>query len=122
MRSMRAVLILGLITLLASPVFGDQSETKPKSPEDDKDAREYLSMRNIDVSADSLHRAAFESNYEDVKQLLKAGVPVDGEGGNDTPLLAALTGCTREGETDLVVNVVDLLVTKGADVKRKDDN
>jgi len=95
---------------------------KPKSAEAEKDALEYLRMRNIDVSADSLHRAAFESNYEDVKQLLKAGVPVDGVGGNDTPLLAAMTGCTREGETDLVVNVVDLLVTKGADVKRKDDN
>jgi hypothetical protein len=95
---------------------------KPTSAEGEKDALEYLRMREIGVSADSLHRAAFESNYEDVKQLLKAGVPVDGDGGNDTPLLAALTGCTREGETDLVVNVVDLLVTKGADVKRKDDN
>jgi hypothetical protein len=95
---------------------------KPKSAEGEKDALEYLRAREIDVSADSLHRAAFESNYEDVKQLLKAGVPVDGGGGNDTPLLAALTGCTREGETDLVVDVVDLLVTKGADVKRKDDN
>lgn len=95
---------------------------KPTSAEGEKDALEYLRMREIGVSADSLHRAAFESNYEDVKQLLKAGVPVDGDGGNDTPLLAALTGCTREGETELVVNVVDLLVTKGADVKRKDDN
>ncbi|HEV8433159.1 MAG TPA: ankyrin repeat domain-containing protein [Thermoanaerobaculia bacterium] len=95
---------------------------KPKSAEGEKDALEYLRMRNMDVSADSLHRAAFEANFEDVKQLLKAGVPVDGAGGDDTPLLAAMTGCTREGETDLVVDVVDLLVTKGADVKRKDDN
>lgn len=95
---------------------------KPKSAEGEKDALEYLRMRDIDVSADSLHRAAFEANFEDVKHLLMAGVPVDGEGGNDTPLLAAMTGCTREGETDLVVDVVDLLVTKGADVKRKDDN
>lgn len=95
---------------------------KPKSAEGEKDALEYLRMRDIGVSVDSLHRAAFESNYEDVKQLLKAGVPVDGEGGNDTPLLAAMTGCSKEGETDLIADVVDLLVTKGADVKRKDDN
>jgi hypothetical protein len=95
---------------------------KPKSAEGEKDALEYLRMREIEVSADSLHRAAFEANYEDVKQLLKAGVPVDGEGGNDTPLLAAMTGCSKEGETDLIVDVVDLLVAKGADVKRKDDN
>lgn len=95
---------------------------KPKSEEGEKDALDYLRMRNIGVSPDSLHRAAFEANFEDVKQLLKAGVPVDGEGGDNTPLLAAMTGCTREGETDLVVDVVDLLVTKGADLKRKDDN
>src|ERR1051326_1021219 len=49
---------------------------KPKSAEGEKDALEYLRMRNLDVSVDSLHRAAFEANYEDVKQLLKAGVPV----------------------------------------------
>jgi ankyrin repeat protein len=104
------------------PADSPVSAIKPKSAEGEKDALEYLRMREIDVSPDSLHRAAFEANYEDVKQLLKAGVPVDGEGGNDTPLLAAMTGCTREGETDLVVNVVDLLVTKGADLKRKDDN
>lgn len=95
---------------------------RPKSAEGEKDALEYLRMRNIDVSVDSLHRAAFEANYEDVKQLLKAGVPVDGEGGNDTPLLAAMTSCSNEGETDLIVDVVDLLLTKGADVKRRDDN
>jgi len=95
---------------------------KPKSAEGEKDALEYLRMRDIGVSVDSLHRAAFEANYEDVKQLLKAGVPVDGDGGNDTPLLAAMTSCSKEGETDLIADVVDLLITKGADVKRKDDN
>ena len=57
-----------------------------------------------------------------MKALLNAGVAVDGDGGNDTPLLAAMTACSNEGETDLTVDVVDLLVTKGADVKRKDDN
>jgi hypothetical protein len=108
--------------IASMPTEAPAAAIKPKSAEGEKDALEYLRMREIDVSPDSLHRAAFESNYEDVKQLLKAGVPVDGEGGNDTPLLAAMTGCTREGETDLVVNVVDLLVTKGADLKRKDDN
>jgi hypothetical protein len=108
--------------IASMPADSPVSAIKPKSAEGEKDALEYLRMREIDVSPDSLHRAAFEANYEDVKQLLKAGVPVDGEGGNDTPLLAAMTGCTREGETDLVVNVVDLLVTKGADLKRKDDN
>ena len=113
---MRSAIVIGAITLAIS-AFGQDAKKS-----ENKDALEYLSMRNIEVSADSLHRAAFESNVEDVKQLLKAGVPVDGEGGNDTPLLAAMTGCTREGETDLVVDVVDLLVTKGADVKRKDDN
>lgn len=114
---MRSVIAIGTVALLAISAFGQEAKKS-----EDKDALEYLSIRNIEVSADSLHRAAFESNYEDVKQLLKAGVPVDGDGGNDTPLLAALTGCTREGETDLVVDVVGLLLTKGADVKRKDDN
>ena len=108
--------------IASMPAGSPVSAIKPKSAEGEKDALEYLRMRNIDVSPDSLHRAAFEANYEDVKQLLKAGVPVDGVGANDTPLLAAMTGCTREGETDLVVDVVDLLVTKGADIKRKDDN
>ncbi|HEX7191468.1 MAG TPA: ankyrin repeat domain-containing protein [Thermoanaerobaculia bacterium] len=118
---MRAVIVLGAITLLTLSAFADQPAAKPKNPEEEKQALEYLQMRNIEVSVDSLHSAAFESNYEDVKHLLMAGVPVDGEG-SDTPLVAAMTGCTREGETDLVVDVVDLLVTRGADVKRKDDN
>lgn len=104
------------------PADSPAATLKPKSAEGEKDALEYLRTRDIDVSVDSLHRAAFEANYDDVKHLLMAGVPVDGNGSINTPLLAAMTGCTREGETDLVVNVVDLLVTKGADVKRKDDN
>lgn len=119
---MRTIIVAGAIALLTHSAFAQQAAPKAKDPELEKQALEYLSMRNIEVSADSLHRAAFEANFEDVKHLLWAGVPVDGEGGNDTPLLAAMTGCTREGETDLVVDVVDLLVTKGADVKRKDDN
>jgi ankyrin repeat protein len=119
---MRTAIVVGAISLLTFSAFADQPAAKPKNPEEEKQALEYLQMRDIEVSPDSLHRAAFEANYEDVKQLLRAGVPVDGAGGNDTPLLAAMTGCTREGETDLVVDVVDLLVTKGADIKRKDDN
>lgn len=119
---MRRIIVMGAVTLLALSASGDQPAAKPKNPEEEKQAIEYLQMRNIEVSADSLHSAAFEANFEDVRHLLMAGVPVDGEGGNDTPLVAAMTGCTREGETDLVVDVVDLLVKKGADVKRKDDN
>ena len=95
---------------------------KPKSAEGEKDALEYLRARDIGVSVDSLQRAAHESNAQDVKELLKAGVPVDGDGGNDTPLLTAMTACSNEGETDLIVDVVDLLLKNGADVKRKDDN
>src|ERR1043166_7680618 len=33
---------------------------KPKSAEGEKDALEYLRLRNMDVSVDSLHRAAYE--------------------------------------------------------------
>lgn len=108
--------------ITSMPAAAPATRIKPKDAQSEKDALEYLRIRDIGVSVDSLHRAAFEANYEDVKQLLNAGVAVDGDGGNDTPLLAAMTACSNEGETDLIVNVVDLLVTRGADVKRKDDN
>jgi ankyrin repeat protein len=108
--------------IASMPAGSPAAAIKPKNAQSEKDALEYLRTREIDVSVDSLLRAAHEANYEDVKALLNAGVPVDGEGGNDTPLLGAMTACSNEGETDLIVDVVDLLVTKGADVKRKDDN
>ena len=108
--------------IASMPAAAPMTKIKPADAQSEKDALEYLRIREIGASVDSLHRAAFESNYEDVKALLNAGVAVDGDGGNDTPLLAAMTACSNGGETDLIVNVVDLLVTKGADVKRLDDN
>jgi ankyrin repeat protein len=108
--------------IASMPAAAPMTKIAPKDAQSEKDALEYLRIREIGASVDSLHRAAFEANYEDVKALLNAGVAVDGDGGNDTPLLAAMTACSKEGETDLIVDVVDLLVSRGADVKRKDDN
>jgi ankyrin repeat protein len=77
------------------------------------------------VSADQLRRSSLDGNAADVQALLDAGVNVNsGSSLSDSAIyFAVFSGCGKnQGETEGLVNTVNVLVASGADLKRKDDN
>ena len=65
----------------------------------------------------SIHQAVFDENIEAVKQHLAAGTDVnvmDSDFGNATPLHTAARWGYKE--------IIELLISSGADVNAKDDN
>ncbi len=94
---------------------------KPVDAAGEREAIAFLKSRKLGVSASQLNRSAIEGKADEVKALLSAGVPVDGEG-DDSPLIGAMRSCSGDGETAELVETIDALVSAGASVKRTDDN
>lgn len=106
------------------PAEGAAAEVKSGGPREQQ-AVAALKARKLGVSADQLRRSALEGNAADVQSLLDAGVNVNsGSGLSDSALyFAVFSGCgAKQGETEGLVNTVNVLLAAGADVKRKDDN
>lgn len=107
------------------PVGGAAAEVKAGGGQREKAAIAALKKRGLGVSTDQLRRSSLDGNTTDVQLLLDAGVSVNsGSSLSDSPLyFAVFSGCgAKKGETDGLVNTVTILVTAGADLKRKDDN
>ena len=107
------------------PAAGAAADVKAGGGEREKRAIAALKARKLGVSADQLRRSALEGNAVDVQSLLDAGVNVNsGAGLSDSALyFAVFSGCGgKQGETDGLINTVNVLIAAGADVKRKDDN
>ena len=98
------------------------AEAKPVEPVAEATKPEPPTAKAPDIS---IHDAAKKGNIEAVKQHLAAGTDVNG---NDkygsTPLLLAVI-ISHKGETSMVttiyVDIVELLIAKGADVNAKGD-
>ena len=107
------------------PAAGAAADVKSPGGAGEKAAYAELKKRSIGASADQLRRSALQGNAAEVKLLLDAGVGVNsGTKLGDTPLyFAVYSGCgAKRGETESLVATVDVLVTAGADLKRRDDN
>jgi hypothetical protein len=107
------------------PAAGAAADVKAGGGEREKRAIAALKARKLGVSADQLRRSALEGNAVDVQSLLDAGVNVNsGAGLADSALyFAVFSGCGgKQGETEGLINTVNVLIAAGADVKRKDDN
>lgn len=94
---------------------------KPVDAAAEREAIEFLSSRRLGVSSDQLVRSSLEAKPDEVKALLAAGVPPDGDDPTATPLNRAFLACASGEDQDDIVAVIDLLVKAGADVKRKDE-
>jgi hypothetical protein len=84
-----------------------------------------LKKRKLGISADQLRRSSLQGNAAEVRLLLDAGVDVNsGSALGDSALyFAVFSGCgAKQGETDALVDTVNVLLAAGADVKRRDDN
>ena len=98
------------------------AEAKPVEPVAEATKPEPPTAKAPDIS---IHDAAKKGNIEAVKQHLAAGTDVNG---NDkygsTPLLLAVIN-SHKGKTSMVttiyVDIVELLIAKGADVNAKGD-
>jgi len=107
------------------PAEGASAQVKSAGGEKEQRAIAALKAKKLGVSADQLRRSSLEGNAADVQALLDAGVNVNsGSGLNDSALyFAVFSGCgAKQGETEGLVNTVNVLLGAGADVKRKDDN
>jgi hypothetical protein len=107
------------------PASGLAAQVKSGGGTGEAQAIAALKARNLPVSADQLRRSAFEGNAPDIQLLLDAGVNVNsGEKLSDSALYSGVfSGCgAKQGETEGLVNAVNVLVVAGADLKRKDDN
>jgi hypothetical protein len=107
------------------PAAGAAADVKSGGGQREQQAIAALKARKLGVSADQLRRSAQQGDPVDVQSLLDAGVNVNsGAGLSDSALYAAVfSGCgAKQGETEGLVNTVNVLIAAGADVKRKDDN
>src|SRR5258708_16767783 len=107
------------------PAGGAAAEVKSAGGPREQQAIASLKARKLGVSADQLRRSSLEGNAADVQSLLDAGVNVNsGSGLSDGAIYyAVFSGCgQKQGETDGLVNTVNVLIAAGADLKRKDDN
>ncbi len=107
------------------PAAGAAADIKSGGGQREQQAIVALKARKLGVSADQLRRSSLEGNAIDVQSLLDAGVNVNsGAGLSDSALyFAVFSGCGgKQGETEGLVNTVNVLIAAGADVKRKDDN
>lgn len=103
------------------PAQPKAASIRPTDPAAEREAIEFLSARRLGVSSDQLVRSSLEAKPDEVKALLAAGVPADGDDPEATPLNRAFLACASGQDEDDIVAVVDLLVKAGADVKRKDE-
>ena len=106
------------------PAAGAAADVKSGGPREQQAVLD-LKKRKLGISADQLRRSSLEGNAADVQSLLDAGVNVNsGSSLGDSALyFAVFSGCGgKQGETDGLVNTVNVLIAAGADVKRKDDN
>jgi hypothetical protein len=93
------------------------------SPAREKAALDFLRQNRRRVSADILALAALHGEAEVVAALLDAGIDVNVNlGGGDGPLdRAAGAGCVDdEAGTDRRLATIDILLQRGADIRRKD--
>jgi hypothetical protein len=107
------------------PAAGAASEVKGGGGEKQQHAIAALKAKKLGVSADQLRRSSLEGNAQDVQNLIDAGVNVNSGStlGDSALYFAVFSGCgAKQGETEGLVNTVNVLVGAGADVKRKDDN
>ncbi len=95
----------------------------PGSPAKEQAALEFLRRRRDRASSYNLGQAARHADIEMVVALLDAGIDVDARlVGDETPLeYAASWGCIDTNVVALLATL-DLLIQRGADVKRKDGN
>lgn len=111
--------------ITSMPAAGAAADVKSGGDDREEVAIAALKKRGLGISADQLRRSSLEGNAADVQSLLDAGVKVNsGAGLSDTALyFAVFSGCgAKRGETDALLNTVNVLLVAGADVKRKDDN
>ncbi|HEX2061382.1 MAG TPA: ankyrin repeat domain-containing protein [Thermoanaerobaculia bacterium] len=86
-------------------------------------ALEYLRSRRTRISAYSLGIAAMNADTGLVEALLDAGVPVDARQIAGTPLgYATGSGCATAPDAPGRIATVELLISRGADVKWTDGN
>jgi ankyrin repeat protein len=107
------------------PVGGAAADVKSAGGPREQQAIASLKARKLGVSADQLRRSSLEGNTIDVQALLDAGVNVNsGASLSDSAIyFAVFSGCGRnQGESEGLVNTVNVLIAAGADLKRKDDN
>ena len=107
------------------PAGGAAADVKSAGGQREQQAIASLKARKLGVSADQLRRSSLEGNAVDVQALLDAGVNVNSGStlGDSAIYFAVFSGCGKnQGETDGLVNTVNVLLAAGADVKRKDDN
>lgn len=95
---------------------------KPVDADREKEALAFLRERNVGVSADQLLLSAIEAKPEEVEALLAAGVDPNGDDPGNSPLDRAISGCSHEdGETDAVLETIDILLAAGARATDKDE-
>ena len=107
------------------PAGGAAADVKSAGGPREQQAIASLKARKLGVSADQLRRSSLEGNAVDVQALLDAGVNVNsGASLSDSAIyFAVFSGCGKnQGETESLVNTVNILIAAGADLKRKDDN
>jgi uncharacterized protein (DUF1778 family) len=107
------------------PAAGATAEVRSGGGERERQAIAWLKSQKLGVSADQLRRSALEGNPSAVQALLDAGVNVNsGSRLSDSAIyFAVFSGCgAKQGETEGLVNTVNVLIAYGADLKRSDDN
>jgi hypothetical protein len=107
------------------PAGGAAADVKAAGGPREQQAIASLKARKLGVAADQLRRSSLEGNAVDVQALLDAGVNVNsGASLSDSAIyFAVFSGCGKnQGETEGLVNTVNVLIAAGADLKRKDDN
>jgi hypothetical protein len=107
------------------PAGGAVADVKSAGGQSEQQAIASLKARKLGVSEDQLRRSSLEGNAVDVQALLDAGVNVNSGStlGDSAIYFAVFSGCGKnQGETDRLVNTVNVLLAASADVNRKDDN
>ncbi|MBL8297333.1 MAG: ankyrin repeat domain-containing protein [Rhodanobacteraceae bacterium] len=96
---------------------------KPKDPQKEQAALEFLRTRSYGVSSDDLGRALGSGEVEVVRALIDAGIDVSQPGdGPLTPLgMATMLACAKQVPLERQLATLDLLIANGADVRHKDE-
>lgn len=102
---------------------GGTSVARPADAAKEQQALELLRTRSVGVSADSLGAAIGDSRPDVVSALLDAGVDVNGPGAAGLSMLgmATMVACSNKNPIERQLEVLDVLITRGAKVNAKDD-
>ncbi len=104
------------------PEENEMDSVRPTDPEKERKAIALLQSHNAGISLDQLRMSAVEVHPDEIRALLDAGVDPNGGAAGDRPLVRLLSACSSHGESEELLQALDLLVTAGADLGALDEN